>query len=95
VRRFIWLSILGVGAMVSLVLYSLLTQDLPLALSGRYLIGWYLAVLAVFGASLTFEGRASPTATTAGVGARRTALLLLVAGSSHLYCLSFILRRYF
>ncbi len=95
VRRFAWLLVLGAGGVVSLVLYSLLTQDLPLALGGRYLIGWYLCVLAVVGAGLTLDGGSSGPSELPRSGAGRAAILLGLAGSIHLYCLSFILRRYF
>ena len=80
VRRFAWLLVLGAGGVVSLVLYSLLTQDLPLALGGRYLIGWYLCVLAVVGAGADARrslGRGTPGCP---VRARARAAILLVAG---------------
>ena len=85
-RRLLWLAILAAGSTASLVLYTLSTQALPMALQGRYLIGSYLAVLAVVGTALTLEGTRP---------AWRAALLLALAGSIHGYCLSFMLRRYF
>jgi len=102
VRLFLWLLVLAAGAVVSLVLYTLATQATPMALGGRYLIGWYLAVIAVIGTALTFDyrppdGRPQPAAAVAlaADAARRGGLLLVVAGSVHAYCLWFILARYF
>jgi uncharacterized membrane protein len=70
---------------------------MPMALQGRYLIGWYLAVLAVVGTALALDLRPPSRAGADPVpsGTWRAALLLAVAGSIHLYCLSFMLRRYF
>ena len=98
VRRFLWLLILGVGAVASLILYTLSTQVVPIALGGRYVIGWYLAVLAVVGAVLTLDHRSSGPVSADPVppgGGRRAALLLMLAGPIHVYCLCFILGRYF
>jgi len=97
-RRFLWLLILGTGAVGSLILYTLSTQVVPIALGGRYVVGWYLAVLALVGAALTLDLRSSEHASADEAppsGARRAALLLMLAGPIHVYCLCFILRRYF
>jgi hypothetical protein len=80
--------------MTALVLYTLATQVVPLALSGRYLIGWYLAVLGVVGTVLALGPRPSASAPPPS-GAPRAAALLLLAGPIHVYCLCFILARYF
>ena len=66
-----------------------------MALQGRYLIGWYLAFLAVVGTALALDHRSSQGRPPGPAGAERAALLLAVAGSIHVYCLSFMLRRYF
>jgi hypothetical protein len=97
VRRGLWLLILSGGAVATLVLYTLSTQDLPMALGGRYLIGWYLPVLAVIGTALTLDHRLSARVADSSLpsGTWRAASLLLLAGSIHVYCLAFILRRYF
>jgi hypothetical protein len=92
-RRLLWLAVLGAGSLASLVLYTLSTQGLPMALQGRYLIGWYLTFLAVVGTALALEGRSASRA--AAARSWRAVFLLAVAGSIHLYCLSFMLRRYF
>jgi hypothetical protein len=97
-RRFLWLLILGVGSVASLVLYTLTTQGLPMALGGRYLVGWYVCVLGVIGTALTLDHSAPQrerpeSAGPSGTG--RAALLLVVAGSIHVYCLCFVLQRYF
>jgi hypothetical protein len=98
VRRLVWLLVLGAGEAASLALYTLSTQSLPKALQGRYLIGWYLCFLAAIGAVLVLDHRSrvlGPVEPGAPTGAGRAGLLLVVAGSVHLYCLAFILRRYF
>jgi hypothetical protein len=97
VRRFLWLLVVSVGAAVSLGLYTLSTQTAPAALGGRYLIGWYLVVLAVIGTALSLDYRAlaaGPEQVEAAA-ARRAALLLALAGPIHAYCLCFILMRHF
>jgi hypothetical protein len=98
-RRFLWLAIVALGAGAALVVYAASTQGRISTLVGRHLIGWYLVVLTVIGSALTLEPERTaarndgPPAGTAG--GWRAALLLLVAGGAHAYCLSFILRRYF
>ena len=98
-RRLSWLLGLAVGGVLSLVLYTVVTQDLPMALQGRYLIGWYLVFLTLAGCWLA--GVASPrsadvpAAPSAPAAWIQPAVLLLVAGGIHVYCLTFILRRYF
>jgi len=97
-RRLIWLLVIGAGAVASLILYTLSTQMVPLAMGGRYLIGWYLAVLAVVGTVLTLDWRPPRPETvdlTPTSGGRRAALLLMIAGPIHVFCLWFILERYF
>ncbi len=96
-RRLAWLVALAAGSLASLVLYTLSTQGLPMALQGRYLIGWYLTFLAVVGTALALERRAASRtgADPLRSGAVRAALFLAVAGSIHVYCLTFVLRRYF
>jgi hypothetical protein len=96
-RRLLWLLVLAGGSVASLVLYALSTQEVPMALQGRYLIGWYLAFLAVVGTALALDYRSPPRAGADPVpsGTWRAAVLLAVAGSIHAYCLSFMLRRYF
>jgi hypothetical protein len=90
--------VLCAGLVASLVLYTLATQAVPIALGGRYIIGWYLATLAIVGAALTLDLRSSlPLSVddTPPSGARRAALLLMLAGPIHAYCLCFVLGRYF
>jgi hypothetical protein len=96
-RRLLWLFVLAGGGGASLVLYALSTQGMPMALQGRYLIGWYLAVLAVVGTTLALDHRPPSRADAAPVpsGIWRAGLLLALAGSIHVYCLVFVLRRYF
>ena len=94
-RRLLWLLVLGAGGAVALVFYTLTTQ-VSKPLHGRYLIGWYLCLLAVAGGALTLDHRA-PVAAVARPpsGAGRAAFLLVAIGLVHVYCLCFILRRYF
>jgi hypothetical protein len=97
-RRFVWLVFLVVGAIAALVLYTLATQVVPMALGGRYMIGWYLPVLGVIGTVLALGPRSSADETAQRPptsGAARAAALLLLAGPIHVYCLCFILARYF
>ncbi len=99
VRRVAWLAAVAVGAVVSLVLYTAWTQDRTSTLVGRHLVGWYLVVLAVIGTGLTFDrwtsGGGGGESGGAAPGAGRAALLLVVAGGVHVYCLWFVLQRYF
>jgi hypothetical protein len=99
VRRFLWLLALGLGAAMSLILYALATQNLPIALQGRYLIGWYLVVLAVIGSWIALAAGPSPGAMggrIAGIArVPRAGVLLVLSGAIHVYCLCFILWRYF
>jgi hypothetical protein len=100
VRRLLWLVALGLGGVASLVLYTVVTQELPMALQGRYLIGWYLVFLTLAGcwiAGVNGEQRAcsQPTGNWMAPEIGRPALLMAVAGSVHAYCLCYILCRYF
>ena len=97
VRRFMWLLAVATGALLALAAYTLSTQDRITALVGRYLIGWYLVVLSVSGSALAFDRRGAPASghPLQLAGGTRAALLLLVAGCVHTYCLAFILARYF
>lgn len=97
VRRLLWLLAAFVGALASLAVYTLSTQDRVTALQGRYLIGWYLCLLALCGSALVLERRntAASGIPAERTGAVRAAWLLAIAGLVHVYCLVFILRRYF
>jgi hypothetical protein len=95
VRRFLWLLALGLGSAGSLVVFTFATQDLPMALQGRYLIGWYMVILTVLGSWLALADRSSATPGPPTALLSRGAVLLIVAGSVHAYCLCFILARYF
>ena len=99
VRRFLWLLALGLGSTLALVIFALSIHNLPMALQGRYLIGWYLPVLSVIGSWAALAE--APTATaTRGLPAilgrvPRPVALLALSGLVHTYCLCFILWRYF
>jgi hypothetical protein len=98
-RRFAWLMVIAAGAVLALVFYAAATQGRVSTLVGRHLIGWYLCLLAVIGTALTLEPRTGGEggATSAGAprGGGRAAALLVVAGGVHVYCLWFVLQRYF
>jgi hypothetical protein len=70
-----------------------------MALQGRYLIGWYLVVLAVIGSWMGLADGPSSGAfgNRLAVVTRipRAAVLLALSGAIHVYCLCFILGRYF
>jgi hypothetical protein len=96
VRRFIWLFALGLGSTVALVIYALSIYNLPMALQGRYLIGWYLPVLATITGGVVLAD--APTAQGPLASLRRVPRpvpLLVLSGLVHTYCLCFILWRYF
>jgi hypothetical protein len=93
-RRLLWLAMLGAGGAVALALYALTTQ-VSKPLHGRYLIGWYLCLLAVAGGALTLDYRAPTADTPPPSGTGRAAFVLAATGAIHTYCLCFILARYF
>jgi hypothetical protein len=94
-RRLAWLLVLAAGGAFALVLYTLTTQ-VAKPLHGRYLIGWYLCLLAVVGSSLALDHRPVSAAVSGPPsGTARAAFLLVVTGLIHAYCLGFILVRYF
>jgi hypothetical protein len=96
VRRLLWLTLVALGAAGTLVLYTLATQGLITSLTGRYLIGLYLVVLSVCAGGLVVAGPgAASSAGQTAPGGRRAALLLVVSGTAHVYCLYVILQRYF
>jgi hypothetical protein len=99
VRRLLWLGALGAGASVSLVLYTLATQNVVMALQGRYLIGWYLVVLALIGSWVVLLDRPMVKVLPRAFGSLRwiprSGVLLALSGFVHAYCLCFILWRYF
>ena len=94
-RRLLWLLILGAGGAAALVFYTLTTQ-VAKPLHGRYLIGFYLCLLAVACSALTMDHR-SPAAAAAGrpTGTARAGFVLVAVGLLHTYCLAFVLARYF
>jgi hypothetical protein len=96
VRRFLWFLALGLGSMAALVIYALSIYNLPMALHGRYLIGWYLPVLATIAGGVVLAdapGAQGPWPSVRRVP--RPVPLLVLSGLVHTYCLCFILWRYF
>jgi hypothetical protein len=98
-RRITWLFAVFLGCGVSLVLYALSCYSIPVNLHGRYLIGWYLCWLSLALSapavlpSVRQASHAEPGAAHSLLP--RVAVLLVLCGVIHVYCLSFILRRYF
>jgi hypothetical protein len=67
-----------------------------MALQGRYLIGWYLPVLATIAGGVVLAD--APTGQAPWPSLRRvprSVPLLVLSGLVHTYCLCFILWRYF
>jgi hypothetical protein len=96
VRRFLWLLALALGSTVALVIYALSIYKLPMALHGRYLIGWYLPVLSTIGGGVVLADPWIPRGPLARLGRfPRPVPLLVLSGLVHTYCLCFILWRYF
>jgi hypothetical protein len=95
VRRFLWLLVFAVGAALSLVVYTLAMEHHTSPFVGRHLIGWYLAMLAVTAGSLTLERWTVGAPGDAPRRGGRASVLLALAGAVHVYCLWFILQRYF
>jgi hypothetical protein len=94
-RRLLWIAVLATGAAVALVLYTLTTQ-VSKPLHGRYLIGWYLCLLAVVGSAAALDHRphaASRPGPPSGTG--RAAFFAVSVALIHVFCLCFILSRYF
>ena len=82
-RRLLWLLAIGLGATGSLALYALLLQRLPMNVNGRYMVGWHLSLAAVIWSAPALAGRPRP------------AVLLALCGAGHVFCLGFVLWRFF
>jgi hypothetical protein len=105
VRRFLWLLALGLGSAAALAIYALSMHNyalsvypIPINLHGRYLIGWYLAVLSVIGSGAGWALGMATTARAQPVNIGRISgpgALLVLSALLHTYCLCFILWRYF
>ncbi|OYV98182.1 MAG: hypothetical protein B7X11_06100, partial [Acidobacteria bacterium 37-65-4] len=97
-RRTVWLYALLAGIMAAIALYAVSCYTVPVNLHGRYLIGWYLCWLAIAWSALACVG-ALPERLSRRLGPlgriSRPALALAFCGLIHVYCLSFILERYF
>ena len=99
-RRTTWLLTLGVGWIAALVLYALAIHAVRVMnVTGRYMAGWHLCVLAVLWAWPALAGgpRGEPSwRSRASLWcAPRVGFLLTAAAVIHTYCLCFILWRYF
>jgi hypothetical protein len=99
-RRAMWLLTLGMGWIAALVLYALAIHAVRVMnVTGRYMAGWHLSVLAVLWAWPAVAGGPSDRSSRASPAIiwrlPRAGLLLTAAGLIHAYCLCFILWRYF
>ena len=74
---------IGLGATGSLALYALVLQRLPMNVNGRYMVGWHLSLAAVIWSAPALAGRPRP------------AVLLALCGAGHVFCLGFVLWRFF
>jgi hypothetical protein len=94
-----WLLTLGVGWAVSLAAYAAVCHYVPVNLHGRYLIGWWLTLLAVVWSPITFgrsDWTGEPPDESQPSSARiRTTIVFVLIPAIHAYCLRFILLRYF
>jgi hypothetical protein len=94
-RRAVWLACMAGGWLGALVLYAVSSYRLNRNLHGRYLVGFYLSVLAVSWGAVGLPPRWRPTgAWGAHLPGREWALVALAAGL-HACSLRFILLRYF
>jgi hypothetical protein len=82
-RRLLWLLAIGLGATGSLALYALVLQRLPMNVNGRYMVGWHLSLATVLWSAPALARRP------------RAAVLLALCGAGHLFCLGFVLWRFF
>lgn len=92
VSRFAALAIMGLGLVVTFAGYTYASYAALTNLHGRYLLGWYLTMIAIF---WTWPAIAPSRSTAPGSPWRRSMVLSAVIVFVHAYSLTFILRRYF
>jgi len=92
VSRFVALSIIGLGLVVTFGGYAYASYAALTNLHGRYLLGWYLTMIAIF---WTWPAIAPSRSATTGPPWLRSVVLAAVIVFVHAYSLTFILRRYF
>lgn len=93
VYKFAWLIVMSAGLVSTLVIYAIGGHAAKATVHGRYLIGWYLAWLAI---AWVYPALQTPRQSTAGtIALPRPAMLLGLCLFVHAYSLVFILRRYF
>lgn len=92
VSRFVALLIVGMGLVVTLAGYTYASYAALTNIHGRYLLGWYLTIIAIF---WTWPAIAPSRSTTGGPPWLRTAVLMALIVFVHAYSMTFILRRYF
>jgi hypothetical protein len=85
-RRVLWLGVIGLGLLVSLVVYSQATLSLMRNLHGRYLLGWYLVALSLAWSWLP----SAPARSRLVVG-----FAAATAAAAHSWSLCAVLARYF
>lgn len=90
VSRFVALVILGLGLVLTLAGYAYAAYAATVNLHGRYLVGWYLTIVALFWTWPAVAASRPP-----GDAWPRAAALAALVVFVHAYSLTFILRRYF
>jgi hypothetical protein len=95
-RRLAWLALFVCGMGASLLAYALSTYTVPVNLHGRYMIGLYLLGLGIAWSGPLIVRRDGPASDREpGSPGLPPAVLLMLCGALHAYCLSFIIVRYF
>ena len=92
VSRFVALAIVGLGLIVTFAGYAYASYAALTNLHGRYLLGWYLTMIAIF---WTWPALAPSRPALAGRPWLRPVVLMAMIVFVHTYSLTFILRRYF
>ncbi len=91
-RRFAALGVAVAGLLLTIAAYGVTAYALKANLHGRYLIGWFLVLLAITWIAPAVVASPSPAIRPVRW---RALVLLVMCGGFHAYALSFVLRRFF
>jgi hypothetical protein len=94
-RRAAWIAISLIGGVATLLAYSVSCFYLARSVHGRYLIGLYLAALALGWSAIALIPRVEWHGRWQHVCIRREWILLASVAGLHAYALRFLLARYF
>lgn len=94
-RRLVWLLALGAGWVAALALYAAASYSVNRNLHGRYLVGFYLSMLAMVWSVAGLQPRRNLPALRRVVGQSWPSAIFVLAVCLHAYALRFILLRYF